>query len=98
MAGTARKSAVPIQALGSLTEEQARELYRQGEEAVVFALLELTKQLAEARSPSVTPHSWIKKEFPTTTTTRSDRFALPSSSAKTVTAIGANMVLIAKPC
>lgn len=39
----------------SLSEEQARALYRQGEEAVVFALLELSKQLAEARSPSVTP-------------------------------------------
>ena len=57
MGGTVRKSVVPLQALqqASLTEEQARELYRQGEEAVVFALLELTKQLAEARSPSVTP-------------------------------------------
>jgi transposase len=42
----------------SLSEEQARELYQQGEEAVVFALLELTKQLAEAQGksdPSVTP-------------------------------------------
>ncbi len=42
----------------SLSEEQARELYRQGEEAVVFALLELTKQLAEAQGktdPSITP-------------------------------------------
>ena len=39
----------------TLTEKQARELFRQGEEAVVFALLELTKQLAEARSPSVKP-------------------------------------------
>ena len=42
----------------SLSEEQARELFRQGEEAVVFVLLELTKQLAEAQSksdPSITP-------------------------------------------
>lgn len=39
----------------ALSEEQARALYRQGEEAVVFALLELTKQLAEARLPAVTP-------------------------------------------
>ena len=42
----------------SLSEEQARELYRQGEEAVVFALLELTKRLAEAQGktdPSITP-------------------------------------------
>jgi transposase len=57
MGDTVRESAVPLQALqqASLTEEQARELYRHGEEAVVFALLELTKQLAEARSPSATP-------------------------------------------
>ena len=57
MRGTVTESGVPVQALhqASLTEEQARELYQQGEEAVVFALLELTKQLAEARSPSVTP-------------------------------------------
>ena len=42
----------------SLSEEQARELYRQGEEAVVFALLELAKRLAEAQGkadPSITP-------------------------------------------
>lgn len=39
----------------SLTEEQARELFRQGEEAVIFALLILTKQLAEARGPQTTP-------------------------------------------
>ena len=42
----------------SLSEKQAREIYRQGEEAVVFALLELTKQLAEAQGktdPSITP-------------------------------------------
>ena len=55
MSGTVTKRPVPVQALhqASLTEEQARERYQQGEEAVVFALLELTKQLAEARSPSV---------------------------------------------
>jgi transposase len=57
MADTGLQQGVSIQALqrASLTEEQARALYQQGEEAVVFALLELTKQLAEARSPSVTP-------------------------------------------
>jgi len=33
-----------------LTEEQARTIYRQGSEAVVFALLELSKQLAEQRA------------------------------------------------
>lgn len=36
----------------SLSEAQARELFRQGEEAVVFALLALTKQLAEAQGKS----------------------------------------------
>lgn len=43
---------------GALTEEQARVIVSQGQEAVVFALLELTKRLAEAQGksdPSVTP-------------------------------------------
>jgi len=55
--GTATVPVVSIEALreASLTEEQAASIYDQGKEAVVFALLELTKQLAEARSPSVTP-------------------------------------------
>jgi transposase len=35
---------------GTLTEEQARRIYAQGPEAVVFALLELTKQLREQRA------------------------------------------------
>jgi len=35
---------------GMLTEEQARRIYAQGPEAVVFALLELTKQLAQQRA------------------------------------------------
>ena len=35
---------------GMLTEEQARMIYAQGPEAVVFALLELTKQLQEQRA------------------------------------------------
>lgn len=42
----------------SLSEEQARDLFRQGEEAVVFALLMLIKQLAELQGkadPSLTP-------------------------------------------
>lgn len=57
MAGTGCQQGIAVQALqqATLTEEQARQLFRQGEEAVVFALLELTKQLAEARSPSVMP-------------------------------------------
>jgi len=42
----------------SLSEEQAVAIYSQGKEAVVFALLELTKRLAELQGksdPSVTP-------------------------------------------
>ena len=35
---------------GPLTEEQARTIFAQGEEAVVFALLELSKQLAEQQA------------------------------------------------
>jgi len=55
--GTEVELSVPTQALrgATLTEEEAAAIYDQGKEAVVFALLELTKQLAEARSPSVTP-------------------------------------------
>ena len=57
MAGMVTEFSVPVQVLrqAALTEEQANAIYEQGQEAVVFALLELTKQLAEARSPSVTP-------------------------------------------
>lgn len=47
---------VPIGA--GLTREQAQAIFAQGEEAVVFALLELAKRLAEAegtRNPSTTP-------------------------------------------
>ncbi|MCH8839605.1 MAG: IS66 family transposase [Planctomycetes bacterium] len=42
----------------SLSEEQAEAIYEQGKDAVIFALLELTKQLAEAQGktdPSITP-------------------------------------------
>jgi transposase len=35
---------------GALSEEQAQRIYEQGREAVVFALLELTKRLAEERA------------------------------------------------
>jgi len=49
------KSTLGILQRGLLSEQQARDLFQQGEEAVVFALLELTKQLAEARSPSIAP-------------------------------------------
>ncbi len=36
-----------------LTSEQARAIFGQGEEAVVFALLELRKQLAEAQEEGI---------------------------------------------
>ena len=51
------KSDVPTQVLplAAMTEQQAKAIFEQGQEAVVFALLELTKQLAEAHSPSITP-------------------------------------------
>jgi transposase len=39
----------------ALTEAQAGAIFEQGREAVIFALLELTKQLAEARGPRTTP-------------------------------------------
>ena len=41
--------------LASIDAAQAERIYSQGKEAVVFALLELAKQLSEARSPSVNP-------------------------------------------
>lgn len=43
------KSATDALRDGVLNEEQAAAIYAQGREAVIFALLELTKQLAEAR-------------------------------------------------
>ncbi len=44
---------VDIRDLGaSLTEEQARQIFRQGEEAVVFALLQFAKQLQQAQAGS----------------------------------------------
>jgi transposase len=48
-------AALPVNLLdvlrgGVLTEEQARTIYAQGPEAVVFALLELSKRLAEQRA------------------------------------------------
>src|SRR5579863_6405184 len=42
----------------ALSEEQAREIFRQGEEAVVFALLSLAQQVAKPQTtppPVVTP-------------------------------------------
>jgi transposase len=37
---------------GTLTEEQARQIFSQGEEAVIFALLALAKQLADEKAAS----------------------------------------------
>jgi transposase len=39
----------------TLTEDQAREIYRQGEEAVIFALLEQAKMLAERQAAGGSP-------------------------------------------
>ncbi len=39
----------------ALSEDQAEAIFAQGRDAVVFALLELTQQLAEARGPQTTP-------------------------------------------
>ena len=44
------RSLVDVLRQGTLTEEHARRIYAQGPEAVVFALLELTKQLAQQRA------------------------------------------------
>jgi transposase len=41
---------IPLEA--TLTEEQARQIFSEGEEAVVFALLQLAKQLAEQKAAS----------------------------------------------
>jgi transposase len=50
---TATAEPLTIEFLGaSLTEQQAREIFRQGEEAAVFALLELAKQLRQAQGTS----------------------------------------------
>lgn len=49
------ESILTPQGLASIDAAQAKAIFSQGEEAVVFALLELAKQLSEARSPSVNP-------------------------------------------
>ena len=46
--GVIAKSTRDVLGKASLSQEQAEAIYEQGKEAVVFALLELTKQLAEA--------------------------------------------------
>lgn len=45
-----KQSTLDVLRRARLSEEQARAIFAQGEEAVVFALLELTKQLAEQKA------------------------------------------------
>jgi len=52
---TNTESILSPQRLAGIDADQAKAIFSKGEEAVVFALLELAKQLAEARSPSVNP-------------------------------------------
>ncbi len=65
--------------LGSLlTEEQARAIYAQGEEAVVFALLALAKKLAEQQATAAaTSH-----ETPSTPSGMKPPYQKPSASAR----------------
>ncbi len=44
-----------------LTEQQARAIYEQGEEAVVFALLKLAKMAAEHKLTNTTARYRLKK-------------------------------------
>ena len=51
---TATAEPLMIEPIGvSLTEQQARDIFRQGEEAVVFALLQQARMLAQAHETSV---------------------------------------------
>ena len=51
-------ASVDIRNFGAaLSEEQARQIFRQGEEAVVFALLQLAKQLQPAKTFSTSGQS-----------------------------------------
>ena len=45
--------ATPVPLGPALTEQQAWDIYRQGEEAVVFALLTLAQKAGEPQTPSV---------------------------------------------
>ena len=71
-------SAEPLQSVSlgpSLTEEQAKEIFRQGEEAVIFALLTLAKQSAPS-TPSIspsTPSAMVPPYQKPTTPSRSKR-------------------------
>ena len=47
----------------ALTEEQARQIFRQGEEAVVFALLQLVKQLQQAQAGTALGPSGMKPVY-----------------------------------
>jgi transposase len=56
MSRDAAGQAAQTEILGaSLTEEQARDIYRQGEEAVVFALLSLARKVAELQPTKPAP-------------------------------------------
>src|ERR1700716_2852317 len=55
---TGQTLATPVPLGPALTEQQAREIYQQGEEAVVFALLTWAQKLTEphtSSTPEVTP-------------------------------------------
>ena len=69
--GTATLDISDISIGAGLTRQQAEAIFAQGQEAVVFALLELAKRLAEAQG---------KRHPSTTLSTPSDRGGAPSTS------------------
>lgn len=77
------KSALPASLLGvlrqgALTEDQAKKIYKEGREAVVFALLELTKQLVEQRAASAAQ----SHQTPSTPSGMKPPYAKPSGKAR----------------
>ncbi len=62
----------------SLSQEQAHEIYAQGEEAVVFALLELAKQLAERR----TAEAGVSHQTPATPSGMKPPYSKPTASRR----------------
>ena len=71
-------SAAEISLGAALTEEQAREIFLQGEEAVVFSLLELAKMLAEQASAA----AGSSHQTPATPSGMKPPFAKPSASSR----------------
>ena len=62
----------------ALTEEQAREIYAQGEEAVVFALLQLSQKLAgQTSAAAATSH-----DTPSTPSGMKPPYAKPAASSR----------------